>query len=519
MLNYKEKRTLLILSIISVSLSLVACIPFSLAKIAQAELVIKYIVLPIVIAGMTIACYSIKYRNYRPAYRFPTVAGYLPVLSYSVALAINTLLVLLRSNQVFGLNVWVGLVAILSFYIVGSIALIHLFLKKIIVFSKNEIMVIDSLFIAVLAIDAIIFGVVSSKFVGLAEPFANASWVFVLVPLLVSACWLAFHVYHMVKLYKTDAELVLENKEELIAKFYKAHQDFYAEAHEKILNRLHDFTGEKLDAQEEVEMVEELETIEEVQEVEAVEQVEETEVVAEEVEKEVVVVRDEADAKRIAELEEALEKLHAEKNELHETHSENLESVKAEAETAKAEAEALKAAEAARLAAEAEEAERKAQAAAERAAAVAKAKKAIKPSFQKLVSYASDLEKDGSVVAVGNDKENQYKFYYNKKLFLALVDSNVDYRITFLCPRESAIDLIINHPGVVVKAKSPKGPNWYKLTNKGAFEEKELKQVIKESLKTYKKMEAEAAAEKERIKAEKAAAKKAEREAAKAAQK
>lgn len=77
--------------------------------------------------------------------------------------------------------------------------------------------------------------------------------------------------------------------------------------------------------------------------------------------------------------------------------------------------------------------------------------------------------------------------------------------------------MIINHPGVVVKAKSPKGPNWYKLTNKGTFEEKELKQVIKDSLKTYKRMEEEAALEKERIKAEKAAAKKAEREALKAA--
>ena len=538
MLNYKEKRTLLILSIISVALSLIACIPFGLAKISQFELVVKYIVLPLVIAVISIVCYSIKYRNYRPAYRFPTVSGYLPVLSYSVALAINTLVVLLRSNQVFTLNQWAGLVVILSFYVIGSIALIHLFLEKIVVFTKNEIMVIDSLFIAVLAIDAIIFGVIANKFVGLSEPFANASSVFIVVPFVIAAAWGIFHIYHIVRLFKSDAELVLENKADVLAKYYKAHADFYSEAQGVILNALHDFTGEKLEDLngEQEESVEEELVQEEVLEVEETQEnaceVENlNEIVAQleeeaeeeqqevEVEKEVVVVKDEADAKRIAELEEALEKLHAEKNELHETHSEHLENAKNEAENAKAEAEALKAAEAARLAEEVAEAERKAKVAAERAEAVAKAKKAIKPSFQKLVSYASELEKDGSVVVVGNDKENQYKFYYNKKLFLMLVDSNIDYRLTFLCERETAIDLIINHPGVVVKAKSPKGSNWYKLTNKGAFEEKELKQVIKESLKTYKKMEAEAAAEKERIKAEKAAAKKAEKAAAKAAQK
>ena len=403
MLNYKEKRTLLILSIISVALSLIACIPFGLAKISQFELVVKYIVLPLVIAVISIVCYSIKYRNYRPAYRFPTVSGYLPVLSYSVALAINTLVVLLRSNQVFTLNQWAGLVVILSFYVIGSIALIHLFLEKIVVFTKNEIMVIDSLFIAVLAIDAIIFGVIANKFVGLSEPFANASSVFIVVPFVIAAAWGIFHIYHIVRLFKSDAELVLENKADVLAKYYKAHADFYSEAQGVILNALHDFTGEKLEDLngEQEESVEEELVQEEVLEVEETQEnaceVENlNEIVAQleeeaeeeqqevEVEKEVVVVKDEADAKRIAELEEALEKLHAEKNELHETHSEHLENAKNEAENAKAEAEALKAAEAARLAEEVAEAERKAKVAAERAEAVAKAKKAIKPSFQNL---------------------------------------------------------------------------------------------------------------------------------------
>ena len=525
MLNYREKRTLLILSIISVVLSSVACIPFTLAKFTQAELIIKYIVLPVAIAILSIVCYSIKYRNYRPAYRFPTISGYLPVLSYSVALSINTLLVLLRSNQVYSLNAWIGIVVVLSFYVVGSIALIHLFMSKIVVFSKNEIMVVDSLFIAVLAIDAIAFGFIVSKFVGLEDLFVNNSWIYVLVPLVVVACWLAFHINHLVQLFKTDAELVLADKEELIAKYYQMHEDFYNEAYDKIVNALHGYSEEIINSDEDFtdEVVEE-ETEEMVEE--TTEEVAEGTAPKEEKEPEVIFVKDEAEAKRIAELEEAIEKINAEKEDIQESHLDDLadvkaevEEAKAEAEEAKAEAEALKAAEAARLASEAEEAAQKAKEAAERAAAIAEAKKAIKPSFTSLVTYASSLDEEGTVVAVGNEKGSQFKFYYNKKLFLVLQDSNIDYRILFLSPKDIAIDLIINYPGEIVKAKSPKGPNWYKLTNKGTFEEGQLKQIIKQSLVTYKDMQAEAAAEKERIKQEKAAAKKAEREAAKAANK
>lgn len=161
----------------------------------------------------------------------------------------------------------------------------------------------------------------------------------------------------------------------------------------------------------------------------------------------------------------------------------------------------------------------KAKAAHERALAVAKAKKAIKPSYEKLVKYASTLEKDDSIVVLTNQKQNQHKFYYEKKLFLVLTDSASDYRMNFLMFKQHAIDLIVEYPGVIVKAKSPKGENWYKLVNKGELEEKFLKQTIKESLTVLKKVELEKKAEKERIKAEKAAQRKAEREALKAAKK
>ena len=541
MLNSKDKKTLLILTIISLAISAIACVPFTLAKLTQAELIIKYIVLPVIIAGLTIANYAIKFRNYRPAYRFPVLASYAPVFSYIIALAVNTLILLARSNQVYNLNVWIGLVAALALIIVGGAVLMHIFFKKTILFTKNEILVIDSLFVAVLAVDAIAFGIIAGKFVGLAEPFNNPSIAYIIAPIILCAGWLAFHIIHILKLFKSDAEYRLEDKAELIARYKKAYCDFYQEAYGDVIDSLFDFSAEKCGI-EEIEFVDDEEPYEQEFEEEEQEVAEEEAPVEEapvEVQKEIVVVKDEEDAKRIAELEAQLA-------ELHETHSDKLEDLqedledaeeeaeaakaqaeeakvaaeaaKSEAEVAKAEAEALKAAAAAEVAEAEAEAARKAALAAEKAKVLAEAKKAIKPSYMNLVNYASALE-DDSVTVVANDKETQHKFYFNKKLFLVLTDSNVDYRLTFLASKEEAIDLIIENPKYVTKATSPKGPHWYKLVNKGSFEGEQLKNIIKNALEQQKVLLAEAEAEKERIKAEKAAAKKAAREAAKEAAK
>ena len=530
MLNYREKRTVLILSIIAAALSIVACIPFGLAHLSRVEFLLKYIAFPIVVAILSIVIYNIKFRNYRPGYRFAVLASYLPVFSYIIALAINTFILLARSNPdfVFSRNVWIGLVVLIVFVIVTGAVLMHVFFQKIVLFTKNEIMVIDSLFVAILAVDAIGFGILANKLVEHSEAFANPHWAFLVAPIILCALWGAFHITHLVKLYKTDAELRLEDKAELIARFKQNYCNFYQDAYEEILNSLFDFSAIK-------NGIEEIEFIDEDEETEAAPVAEEV-VEEQPVEKEVVIVKDEEDAKRIAELEAQLA-------ELHETHSDKLddlkddledaqeeaesakaqaeearvaaENAKSEAEVAKAEAEALKA-EAAAIAAEAEaEAARKAALAAEKAIQIAEAKKAIKPSYMNLVNYASALEDDG-VTVVANDKETQHKFYINKKLFLVLTDTNVDYRITFLASKENAIDLIIDNPKTVSKATSPKGPHWYKLINKGTFEGDQLKGIIKGALEQQKLLLQEAEEEKARIKAEKAAARKAEKEAAKA---
>lgn len=541
MLNYREKRTLLITSIISLSLSFIISVPYTLGKMTQPELIIKYIAAPIVISILGIVNYLIKYRNYRPAYCFPVLASYVPVFSYIVGISINTVLLLARTNQVFSMTTWIAIVACLALYIIASVLLIHVFFKALIVFSKNEIMLIDSLFIVVLVINAIGFGIIANRLIGLPESFPNSSWLFIFIPIIFGALVLAFHIVYLIKMAKTDAEYKLESTEELIAKYKGTHKKYYESAREEILESLHYFTGQQLgkadtsssavdEYKQKIEILEhevsrlndEIASLQEQASSEDQALLSEAQEQVKALEEKIARLEEEkAEAIRLAEEEkEQIAILEGKKaaKELEEAKAEAEEKARQaekEAEEAKSEAELLKAAEVARMALEAE----KAKAAHERALAVAKAKKAIKPSYEKLVKYASTLEKDDSIVVLTNQKQNQHKFYYEKKLFLVLTDSASDYRMNFLMFKQHAIDLIVEYPGVIVKAKSPKGENWYKLVNKGELEEKFLKQTIKESLTVLKKVELEKKAEKERIKAEKAAQRKAEREALKAAKK
>ena len=63
MLNYREKRTVLILSIIAAALSIVACIPFGLAHLSRVEFLLKYIAFPIIVAILSIVIYNIKFNK------------------------------------------------------------------------------------------------------------------------------------------------------------------------------------------------------------------------------------------------------------------------------------------------------------------------------------------------------------------------------------------------------------------------------------------------------------------------
>ena len=76
----------------------------------------------------------------------------------------------------------------------------------------------------------------------------------------------------------------------------------------------------------------------------------------------------------------------------------------------------------------------------------------------------------------------------------------------------------MNYPGVVVKATSPKGQNWFKLVNKGEFDREVIKDIIIKSLATLETLEEQARiAKEEALRERREAAKKLREEKKKAA--
>ena len=78
----------------------------------KTSIIVAVLLFPVAIASIVI--YNIKFRNYRPGYRFPVLSSYAPVFSYIIAIAINTFILLARTNQVYALNAWIGLVVLLQ---------------------------------------------------------------------------------------------------------------------------------------------------------------------------------------------------------------------------------------------------------------------------------------------------------------------------------------------------------------------------------------------------------------------
>ena len=569
MLSKAQKIILYLSAVAALLLGVVLIVPFrtipgvtlETGKVAIIiELAVKMLIL-LPILGLSVYPCILKYRQIAGKFersRSVNVMCYLPLAIYVAGLITLNLNLLSYNKDLLGTFVgasswhlaFLVLLFDLVFIVVGFIVLPQTVMK----WTRNVTIIFDSL----MGVATLILCVVTCylsltyltafandiNFFGVGSPVLFFTYLIGLIAFVV----IAITTYKMIRKDTTELYINFDLQREQIDEVKKV---AYHNAYNDILDEFEDYFEERYvsgvfeeEDEEQVEAVEEeVKEIEEEQvalEEVALEEVAEEETPVEEapveVQKEIVFVKDEEDAKRIAELEAQLA-------ELHETHSDTLEDLqedledaeeeaeaakaqaeeakvaaeaaKSEAEVAKAEAEALKAAAAAEVAEAEAEAARKAALAAEKAKALAEAKKAIKPSYMNLVNYASALE-DDSVTVVANDKETQHKFYFNKKLFLVLTDSNVDYRLTFLASKEEAIDLIIENPKYVTKATSPKGPHWYKLVNKGSFEGEQLKNIIKNALEQQKVLLAEAEAEKERIKAEKAAAKKAAKEAAKA---
>ena len=127
-----------------------------------------------------------------------------------------------------------------------------------------------------------------------------------------------------------------------------------------------------------------------------------------------------------------------------------------------------------------------------------KEKKAITPEVSVLAKYATDTFEDVSIV-YGKDEEN-FKIMRGKKLMMIVQRTNNDYRVFFQRKPISVAKMIIKYPSLIVKANSPKGEQWFKLTNKGEFSQEDLLSIIRFSYKYMADEEAKAIAKKEKAK-------------------
>lgn len=147
-----------------------------------------------------------------------------------------------------------------------------------------------------------------------------------------------------------------------------------------------------------------------------------------------------------------------------------------------------------------------------------KTQKVFMPTYKEVVNFGSKM-KDKEITVVANAKATQHKFYLGKKLFLVTQKTNNDYRVTFLSKKDDAIELVVDYPGVVTKATSPKGDEWFKITNKGELDRAFLKGLVTKSATTLEELLEEQKAAKALETKAKREAKAAEKAAEKASEK
>ena len=547
MLKNQEKKLVFNVTIISLVLCLLVCITWGITKVSTFEVVMKYIVIPALIIVASIININIKYRNYRPANKFATVASYAPMFSYVSASLFNTLLYLARSLDVYTRTKWMIVSLIIIVVLVAFTALSHLYYRAVLVFNKNTAMLFDYSFLGVVVVDTLIL-----SFIGMdhAKAFLESGSVFhILVPALLGALVLVLHAFILRNYRDYNDEFKLVDKGPLLENWMKIREDMYYNATEEIMNALYDYSASNLEFEDEeaevepetvVEVVDSEETLNklakaETEKAEALAakekaegekaealaakekaEAEKAEALAklaelekeEEKEPEVVTVTDPALEAEMAKLQEENERHEEEKAKLQE------ENEKHEEEKARLQEELNKRDEQDRL--EAEEAARAAEAAeaarAEKEAAMAAQYKAIRPTYEKMCQYIDEMEGVRNVAT-----SNGNKFYIGKKLVAIFQKGKADYRITFQAKDDKFLAFIKDSTDSVNRATSPKGTNWLKFVNKGVTPDEFVKDILKGAVEYVNDEIAAELAAKEEAKRIKAEEKRKAREAEKAA--
>lgn len=488
MLLERDRKLFHLFAVISIALSLLVCIPYSLEKVTLFEIIVKYMVIPFAIAIFTFIGWSAKYRSYRPSVKFTSIVTYVPLFSYSAAIIFNTVLLLVRNSAVYDQLKYNVLIIGLAAVLVLIIALSHGYYKFVIKLSKNESLIADGIF-AVLALAYTIGGASIAFDYRAFGGLESHSVFFILIPVVLGlgAAWL--HILVINHAAKEKEEYVVKSRQELYDLWESnclTAKKIYEKVREYILESLLNYNLDVLGFEEIVEDVQESNVdVQVVADPELENKVNELETKNETLSAEKQALIDQNKALK-EQLDEALAIIAQSKEKIVDTlqkcadndadlimdslqHS--LDVIKSEREVVadarkklEAEIEAQKAEIQAKLDAHAEkvaleekakaEAEEKARLEAERRAKEAeeraKEKKPIEPDFTKVVEFAVSVGKDRDDVELSvNEKQTMYKFAHNGTAFIILQKTNNDYRISFLAKTEEMRQLLYEYNGIV----------------------------------------------------------------------
>ena len=472
MLLERDRKLFHLFAVISIALSFIVCVPFSLESVSLFEIIVKYMVIPAAIAVFTLLAWSTKFRSYRPAVKFTSIITSTPVFSYTAAVVFNTLLILVRNSVVYDQLKYNLLIIFLAAILVALIVFSHIFYKLVILFSKNEAMIVDGV-IAVVALFLTILGCMIAFDYKDFGGFETNSVFFILVPVILGLAAAALHFICVNSAAQQKQEYVLKSRQEL----YDAWENncltavkIYEIARENILETLLNYNLDELGFEElaEEETVEPVanENTDELQQ-KIAELEEQNKALKEQLEQALEVIATskdmivdtlqkcaDNDADLIMDsLQHSLDVIVSER----EVIAESRKKLEAEIEAKKAELQAKIDEHAAKVAAEEaakaeaeekarQEAERRAKEAEERA----KEKKAIEPEFAAVVEYSNSVGKDQDGVELSvNDKQTVYKFVHNGTAYITLQKTNNDYRISFLAKTEDMRTLLYQYNGVI----------------------------------------------------------------------
>ena len=522
MLNDREKKSMFIISMISIVFAMVIVVPWGVKDVLTAEIVVKVWVLPLLGLVLYLLNLNSKYRNYRPSVRYTTVTSYFPLFTIAFASLANALLMLVRSTRPFASNMsWLWMVIFVAGLFVAVGLLTHFFYKAVIVFSKNESMLIDAL-LAVLYLGVLFLtSSIANRYHGLEVAFENTSVLLIITPIVLGLLIAAVQVLSLVRLYISNPEYSVESKKALIEEFMALHKREYDYAENHLLKSLYTYSKEQLGIEdikpETLAQLEEEKTSLEAKLAELEEKLsEETESEEEQLNREQLldlqerlaqlqVVLGEVQVQCLSqenalkeqknEVEEEVAHLEEERKALEEEKS-SLEEERKELEEEKSSLEeARKALEEEKSSLEEEQASFQKEkdeyvpqvvevpvpqvVVAPKPEPKPKPAKVFVPSFEELIGFVKAQGNDINVVS--NAKNTQHKFMIGKKPFLIMQKTNSDYRLVFLAKRNYAMSLINKLPGAVSKPTSPKGENWFKIVNKGELDANLVQQAIAKS--------------------------------------